>query len=360
LPGSLPDRDTRTEELPRRGGSSGRVRASRLLALLPLLLVAGCSGVPPWLTLTWDIIRFSAATIILWGLLFALLGVFAAVGVFFTLRAVKGYRWGWRHARWFRLATLTLMLVALPPLFGVAGALQGAYTAACRILTESGAFSDVYAAVGSVGADVIAAVYVVSPQLSGAVGSLDLDAITLGELETFREGRWEISVPELAARLAGTDDEVLESVVARVSAEARERCPALDGGLGNWVLTTSLHRILLPALKNAARSKVTAAAIPAASGALLEGLADAASSHGSPDTIGRRDLSSHLVRRWIVGPLLLHPFRSLIRGKQLLICGVIGLVLVLPVAFFQVSHAIWRATGGRSTVRRQPEGRGRG
>lgn len=302
-----------------------------------------CLAVPSWLTLVWDIARFSVARVLLCGFAFAALGLIAAVGAFFALRALKGYQWGWRHATWFRLVTLILMLIILPPLFGIAGALQGAYAVADRVLTESRTANDLYAVVGAVGADIIAAVYVVSPQLSDAAGSLDLDAIALDELDGFRSGRWEIRVPELAARLAGTSDDVLESVAARVAAEARGRFPVLNRGLGDWVCTTSLDRVILPVLKGAANRKTNDAGIPAVSGPFLEGLADAARRHGPPETIGRRDLSSHLVCHWIVGPLLLQPLRVLIRGKQLIVWGIVGLVVLLPVVFFQVAHAIWRA-----------------
>lgn len=308
-----------------------------------MLLLGMCLAVPAWLTLTWDILRFSAATVLFWAIAFAALGVCAAVGAFFALRAIKGYRWGWRHARWFRLATLVVMLITLPPLFGVAGVLQGAYSVAVGVLTESGAANDLYAAVGGVGADVIAAVYVVGPQLGDAAGRLDLDGITLDELDGFRSGQWEIRVRELAAGVSGTSDEVLESLAARVSREARGRFPALNRGLGDWVLTTSLDGIILPMLKGAANRKASAVGVPTASGALLEGMAEAARRHGDPETIGRRDLSSHLVRRWIVGPLLLRPLRSVILGKQLVVWGVVGLVILLPVVFFQVAHAIWLA-----------------
>jgi hypothetical protein len=302
-----------------------------------------CFAMPAWVTLTWDIARYSVVTVLLWGLGSATLGVLAAAGVFFGLRAIKGYRWGWRHARWFRLATLALTLLALPPLFAIAGALQGTYTVADRILTESDAAHDLYALVGGVGADVVATVYVLGPQLSDAAGDFDLDAVTLGELEGFRSGQWEICVPELATRLAGTSDDVLESVAARAGAEARGRFPALNRGLGSWVLTTSLDRIVVPALKDAAHRKTRGLGVPAVTGALLKGMADAARRSGPPDTIGRRDLSSHLVRRWIVGPLLLRPLRGFILAKQMIVWGAVGLVVLLPVVFFQAAHAIRRA-----------------
>ncbi len=59
--------------------------------------------------------------------------------------------------------------------------------------------------------------------------------------------------------------------------------------------------------------------------------------------IGRRELSEHLVLNWIIGPFLLVPFRELIRGKQMALWMIAGVVLVLPVVFFQAAHAIWRA-----------------
>jgi hypothetical protein len=306
-----------------------------------------CLAVPSWLALTWDILRFSLATVLLWSLVFAGLGLVAAVAGFFALRAASGYRWGWRHARWFRLATLVLMVVVLPPLFGLAGALQGMYTAADRVLTESEAANGLYAAVGSVGADAIAAVYVIGPELSEAAGSLKLGAIALDELEGFRSGQWEIRVPELVARLAGTSDEVLESIAARAASEARGRFPALNRGFGSWFLTTSLDRIILPLLKETAHRKSGDIGIPAVSGPLLEGMAEAASRREPRDTIGRRELSSHLVRRWIVGPLLLQPLRASIRPRQVIVWGIIGLVVLLPVVFFQVAHLIWLAVSRR-------------
>jgi hypothetical protein len=309
-----------------------------------------CLAAPVWLTLTWDILRFSVGTVLLWGLWFAALGLLAAVGVFFALRALKGYRWGWRHATWFRVATLTLMLIALPPLFGIAGALEGAYTAVERALTETDTASDLYLIVGGVGADVIAAVYVLGPQLSEAAGSLDAGAITLDELDGFRSGQWEIRVPELAARLAGTSDDVLESIAARLRSEAEGRFPALNRGLGSWVLTTSLDRIILPALKDAAGRQSRRVGIPTVSGVLLDGLADAARRDGPPETIGRRELSNHLVCHWLVGPLLLRPLKAFVRVKQLIVWAVVGLVILLPVVFFQVAHLIWRAGAARAPL----------
>ncbi len=314
-------------------------------------------ALPAWLALMWDILRLSAGTILLWGVVFAVLGMLATVGAFLGLRAVGGYRWGWRHAKWFRLAVLVLMLVILPPLFGVAGALHGAYWVAARILTESDAANDLYAKVGGVGADVIAAAYVLGPQLTAAAGSLDVSTVSLGELSGFRSGRWEISVPELRVRLAGTSGDALESLTARLETEAREQFPVLKQGLGDWVLTTSLDRIVLPAVEEAAGRKAGDSGLPAAGGALLDGFASAARLDGHPDTIGRRDLASHLVRRWIVGPLLLRPLRSAILGRQTIVWGLVGLVVLLPVVFFQAAHAVWwavsrgaepveRATGG--------------
>jgi hypothetical protein len=60
-----------------------------------LLLLSGWHAVPTWLTLTWDIIRASFRAVVFWGLLLGVLGLLAAVALFFVLRAVKGYRWGW-------------------------------------------------------------------------------------------------------------------------------------------------------------------------------------------------------------------------------------------------------------------------
>jgi len=324
----------------------------RLLTLLPLVALSGCSGVPLWLRLPWDVLRFSVVTILFWALLFAALGTAAAVGLFLAVRAMRGYQWGWRHAKWFRLAVLILMIIAFPLLFAVAGALQGAYVAADRILTDADSVKDVYAAVGSVGADVIGAVYVLSPQVRDAAGTFKLDAFSMDELAAFRRGEWEISVPELARRLATTDDEMLDSIARRLSAEARGRIPLLDRGLGRWVLTTTLEDVVVPALKKSARRHVDRTGAPKVSGSLLTALADEAARRGPPETISRRDISSHMVRHWIVGPVLLNPLRALIRGKQMIVLWGIGIVLLLPVVFFQIAHAIWRAVSVR------PEGGG--
>lgn len=318
------------------------LRVLRLLPLLLLMTLPGCAA-PQWLTMTWGIIRVCLGAVIVWTLLFGVLGLLAAFGVFFLLRAMRGYQWGWPPAKWFRLFTLILMILALPVLFGMIGALQGAYFAAEKVLTECKPVKELYTVVGSVAADAIAAVYIVTPQLSNTVTDLDVQAISFAELETFRSEQWEISVPDLAYRLANTGDEVLQSAVDRVSSEARERIHALDSGLGSWMLTTSLNRVLVPVLQNAVAQEVDSSGIPAVRGALLQGLADVAEEQEPPETIGRSDLSEHLVLNWIVGPFLLHPFRMLIRGKQLVLWGIVGIVIVVPVIFFQVAHAIWRA-----------------
>ncbi len=208
------------------------------LVILSFFTLGGCSNSEPGNKILYEIIKASAGQFffqtIAWTILFAIAGIVSACLFFFMLYAIGGYRWDWKPAKWFRGATLVLMIILFSFFFGSAGFFEGILQGGEKVLVHSKIAKRVYPAVGKTGADLIATIYLAAPshvRSSGKFTSFPND-----KLETFRKGLWELNVPGFFERLDQVGTETFEALAMNLKKQAQKSYPDLREGIGEKML----------------------------------------------------------------------------------------------------------------------------
>jgi hypothetical protein len=317
----------------------------------PLLLaVGGCATAPGPVAILGGVIRESFLTFLRVGfvtvVIFAFLGLGLAIGGFFLIRRLGGYRWDWAAAKWFRLATLILMVLALPFLATVFGFYEGLYRGAERALTTGRISTEVYPKVGGAGAEIVAGVYLIARQHPNVDRPLSAIEIPMADIERFRSGSWELDVNDLEAQLGRLDAALLERMVAPLKAYAQEQYPSLRSGIGERFLDLAVDGVLRGSAQVAIRSKARLSGLRGPARGFLDDMRRQAALSGARQTMTHAQLSSCVVEALLVRPLL-HAARLLARAHQLLVTLLAAVVMGMPVAFFRTAHAIHARTGGR-------------
>lgn len=320
----------------------------RILQTASVILIAtvisGC-GIPEGEGVVGDILREAARTqivsafgeILKWTVLGFLSGAILAVGGYFLIRALGGYRWQWRHAVWFRRLTLVLLLSVCPLLLGQAGCAQGQLNGAEVVLRDSQVGKDLLPKAGEFGADLLIVIDWFT--LTSELGVL-IPALPEAELTQFRKGESKLDVVALIRRIDRLTEGASEKLVRLLKDEALKRNPQWKGATGEKVLDWLLPK-LADRLLEKKRSKVVEGLRP-----FLQDL-EAEAAIQLDSKMSRAQVSAFLVDRVMV-PTLLSPVRSIVRGVQKVALIVVGLVLLLPVVFFR-SAEFMRARGTPDT-----------
>jgi membrane protein YqaA with SNARE-associated domain len=276
-----------------------------------------------------DLIGLSVAGTVLGAVVGFALGILG----YFALKRVGGYDWGWAHAKWLRRVLAVVMALAGAATGAFVGLVDGSIRGFEQVLRESQLATEVFPVAGDFGADLVAALYVEVPRLESGK-----DAVyPKQEVQAFRKGEWEVDVAKLAA-LTSVEPERVATLVTALQEEALSSFPSWRGGsferILNTVLVTLSQAIVATKGRGIGLRKVTKIMRKA-----IDALPSAAKKSGDPNTIGRENLSEHVVQFGVV-PVLMWPVRSTARTYELL--AILGLVLgsLLGAGMFRLAERI--------------------
>jgi hypothetical protein len=285
-----------------------------------------------------DEIGRSRAGAILWQIVkWVALGAFAgiALGVvaFFLIRALGGYRWQWRNAKWFRLLTFLLLLFLCPILLGTAGCMEGIGRGSEIALRESQIGTDLLPQAGAYGADLVVMLYLIAPQLDQGQ-AIDFGAGEAAKLEQFRAGQWQLDVADLSKRVDKLSAEGAQKVADRLKDEALTQLPSWKGGIGEDILDWLLPALSRRLIERKGKETLDQAGVPP----FLHNLVDESKKQdGQKMTQGQ--LTGFMTQRVIV-PAMLQPVHGYTGGTQKTMFILLALVFVLPIVGFRVAEYV--------------------
>ena len=154
--------------------------------LLAALFLPGCGGTPGGTGVGARILQELAKShgkeflveTVKWTVLGGLSGLLVAVGLFFGLRAIGGFRWEWRHAKWFRVLTLLWLLLAIPFCTGTVGFFEGMWRGTRIVLERSHLGTDVFPKIGNAASLSMAYLHLLVPRMT-ETNSLSIPPATI-------------------------------------------------------------------------------------------------------------------------------------------------------------------------------------
>ncbi len=294
------------------------------------LLLAGCRTESATGAMVLEIARSSAWTVaftmILWALLFALLGLILAGLLLYVLSGVGLLGRPRATPAPLRAFCFLLMGGAFTLSLGTVGLLEGIHRGCAGVLARGEVRDRLYPAVGGAGADLVAAVSLAASGRDHPEGTPRVD---WRRIEAFREGAWELNIGRFISAVEtgyrGTIDGLIDAVAAR------NRSEALESELGRGMLRWSMAAIGAWLIRDAVAEE--AGWIPLGAirpGAVFRDLRRAGRARGDPEKITHGELSVFLMDRLFAAPLL-WMVRSALRGVQAMALIPMAVGLVVPV-----------------------------
>ncbi|OVE78030.1 hypothetical protein BVX99_00865 [bacterium F16] len=355
--------------------------------------------------LTWSLVK--------WTVLGGVIAAPVALLAFFAVRRVGGFRWKWRHAKYMRILTCIGLLLCTVACGALIGFNEGLYRG-LRDVVESTALKKDLRPAGGTGADVVGAIYIITvrtpPEELAAVleqemathppnkatskentdGSTGEDATNVAavapvtneprqdpvddkdvppektgdarqaletriqdDLETFRNGEWDVDIRLLENRLKEIKSGALHSVLPGIKDQIRKTLPSLNEGndaqIFDWFVDTFGEMLLTKIVEDKlADNKLNEPVLM-----IWDGLESAAGESGNPETISYDTLSGYLPSCALQATLI-YPAKGMVRGNQIslaIIWGILllGLVLLFQLAEFLRSRNILGRTWSRVT-----------
>lgn len=268
-----------------------------------------------------------------WTVLGGVLGLVAAILALVAFRKLGWYRSGWRFERWVRWPVWILSVISCVGLVATAGFLIGVIRGSEHVLLNSQLATKVFPLVSDALADGVAGVQV---YLSNTNAAARTNMNITAQIETFRRGEWEVNVPELHRQL----DQLQAGAVSNLVAEAETRLvassPQLQSGLPNTVLHHSLRFIGTVLVQRKVNSELKRTKLDDFYHAVRDRLVSAARLQGNPDTMGRQELSTFLVKEVVV-PSVMKPIRIFAGNQVKMFLFLAFLSLVIPATIFELT-----------------------
>jgi len=223
-------------------------------------------------------------------LLFGLLGIVLAVGVYFLIRWLGGYRWDWPAAKWFRIATLILMLILVPVLLATVGFYEGLNRGGEWVLTTGKLPAEVYPQVGHAGADIVTGVYLTLGQMSDPGAPLSAVHVPYRDIQDFRSGLRKLDVQDLEHHLERVDRALLDRALTLTRERVKEQYASLQTGIGKVLLDWTVDGILRVSAEAAVRDQARRSRIRNPVIAFLDGMRQEAAASADPGKISHAEL----------------------------------------------------------------------
>lgn len=268
-----------------------------------------------------------------WTVLGGVLGLVAAILALVAFRKLGWYRSGWRFERWVRWLVWILSVISCVGLVATAGFFIGVIRGSEHVLLNSQLATKVFPLVSDALADGVAGVQV---YLSNTNATARTDMDMTAQIETFRRGEWEVNVPELHRQLDQLQAGAVSNLVAEVETRLVASSPQLQNGLPNTLLHHSLRFIGTVLVQRKVNSELKRTKLDDFYHAVRDRLVSAARLQGNPDTMGRQELSTFLVKEVVV-PSVMKPIRIFAGNQVKMFLFLAFLSLVIPATIFELT-----------------------
>jgi len=268
-----------------------------------------------------------------WTVLGGVLGLVVAILAMIAFRKLGWYRSGWRFECWVRWTLWILSIASCAGLVATAGFFVGVIRGSEHVMLNSQLATKVFPLVSDALADGVAGVQVYLSDTNTAARS---NTNIAARIESFRHGEWEVNVPELHGQLDQLGSGATSNLVAEVEVRLVASSPQLQSGLPNKLLHHSLRFIGTVLVQRKLNSELKRTHLDDFYHAVRDRLVSAARAQGGPDTIGRQELSTFLVKEVVV-PSVMKPIRIFAGGQVKMFLFLAFLSLVIPVTLFELT-----------------------
>lgn len=272
----------------------------------------------------------------IWGAVGAVLGLVIGLLAFYGLGTAGAYRWGWKHAQWFRAAVCVSMVAVCLVSFAVIGTAQGFYRGCHHFLYKGKIATSVLPAVGDAAASCIAFLYLKTESPSETQATEESD---WKRVQAFRNNEWELDVPQLLQGVGSLSESITAQAISIIQNDVFERWPSWKGGKLESFLDTQLRGIVRGIVTIEVRKKIDEDVKKHLGFKLIQGLEAEAAKRGDPRTLGYAELTEFLVEQAII-PALLLPVRQFVRSLQFQLFLAVLAVLFLPPPCFLLAESI--------------------
>jgi hypothetical protein len=260
---------------------------------------------------------------VLWGALGLLAGLLLA-GVGLRLLRMTGlHELRGQGGRWLPRLRLGLTIAVVAVAVAGLGAVEGPRRALPDAIKRSQIGTRLFPPIGETGATLM---MIAPPALRAwrATRQGDPRLVARSAFATVMATRGELDVPAFFTEMNDVSVEFVAALAAGAKVKLLEEHPALKTALGERLLEVMLPRLLVSTLSRTVKEKSQALDL----GDLEGELRAAAARTGAPDTITHAELSTFLVDRVLVPPVMM-PANHLLRSLQLtcLLLFVAGLLL---------------------------------
>jgi len=217
---------------------------------------------------------------------------------------------------------------------------QGLLVAAKRSLQSGELRENILPSIGSAAADLLAAIYVVAPELTKNESNWTQSTENLdAQLKAFQQGEWKLDINELIRRLKSSKTKVLQEIISMMDRSLKKDYPLLNEGIGEkiytWFTNHFAESVIEGTIKGELESDGSLNWIEAGFAGLNEtGASDQKVSHHDLSIV----IAAALIDKGIIGPL-----RSAVRLQQIILLVTllvlfVGPALTIRIADFAISR----------------------
>jgi hypothetical protein len=308
-----------------------------------------------------------------------------ALITFFALLKVGGFRWKWKHAKYFRALT-GLLIVLITVSFGaLIGLNEGVYRG-LRDVVNSAKLKEELRPVGGPGADVVGALYIIvartpTEALTAALkeeqerlekktqadpadvpeedetpvedpkseeegppsesekgpAMLALEERVRTDLDAFHQGEWDVNVAELKAKAKEVKKQIFDVVLSGIKDRMRKEFPSLKEGHDAKILDWFVDTFGEALIDKLIADELERAKLKGPIQMIWEGLEAEAKASGNPDTLSYDTLCGYLPSR-VLYACAVYPTKLAIRGNQYGLALIWAVTIAVFVILFQLTE----------------------